>query len=199
MDLVQLSISHLIEHCVTNEPVLKNIHASLSAETMKAKVLVYSEKLVQLPAIVCAYLNPQIPKPTDPVMLSIIKGHIRAVLNYRYADKLEALPPVRPASDSRSDTIFEALFANTTWSGGAFDGDRNNALSTPVHDEFDPYLTMGLVVSQSFIDIVQWWMARKDVLPVHFQMAIDYLGTPATSTPFERVNSMAGQEITSAC
>jgi hypothetical protein len=81
MDLVQLSISHLIEHCATNEPVLKNIHASLSAETMKAKLLVYKEKLVQLPAIVCAYLNPQIPKPTDPVTLSIIKGHIQGVLN----------------------------------------------------------------------------------------------------------------------
>ena len=200
MDLVQLSISHLIEHCVTNEPVLKNIHASLLAETMKAKLLVYKEKLVQLPAIVCAYLNPQIPKPTDPVMLSIIKGHIRGrVLHDQYADKLEALPPVRPASDSRSDTLFEALFANTTRSGGVFDGDRNNSLSTPVHDEVDPYLTMGLVISQSFIDIVQWWMARKDVLPAHYQMAMDYLGTPAaTSTPSNRVNSMAGREITSA-
>ncbi|KAI2492716.1 hypothetical protein MHU86_21823 [Fragilaria crotonensis] len=69
----------------------------------------------------------------------------------------------------RSDTLFEALFANTTRSGGVFDGDRNNALSTPVHDEVDQYLTMGLVVSQSFIDIVQWWMARKDVLPAHYQ------------------------------
>jgi hAT family C-terminal dimerisation region len=54
---------------------------------------------------------------------------------------------------------------------------------------------MGIVVSQSFIDIVQWWMARKDVLPAHFQMAMDYLGTPATSTPSERVNSMAGREF----
>ncbi|KAI2491756.1 hypothetical protein MHU86_22806 [Fragilaria crotonensis] len=129
---------------------------------MKAKLLVYKEKLVQLPAIVCAYLNPQIPKPTDPVMLSIIKGHIRGVLSDRYADKLKA--------DSRSDTLFEALFANTTRSGGVFDGDCNNALSTPVHDnEVDRYLTMGLVISQSFIDIVQWWMARKDVLPAQNQ------------------------------
>lgn len=41
-------------------------------------------------------------------------------------------------------------------------------------------------------------MARKDVLPAHFQMAMDYLGTPATSTPSERVNSMAGREFTTA-
>ena len=58
---------------------------------------------------------------------------------------------------------------------------------------------MGLVVSQSFIDIVQCKMARKDVLPAHYQMAMDYLGTPATSTPSERVNSMPGREFTSAC
>ncbi|KAI2494690.1 hypothetical protein MHU86_19825 [Fragilaria crotonensis] len=159
---------------------------------MKAKLLVYKEKLVQLPAIVCAYLNPQIPKPTDPVMLSIITCHIQGVLSDQYADKLKA--------DSRSNTLFEALFANTTRSGGVFDGDRNNALSTPVHDnEVDQYLTMGLVLSQSFIDIVHWWMARKDVLPAQNQMAMDYLGTPATSTLSERVNSMAGWEFTSAC
>ena len=36
------------------------------------------------------------------------------------------------------------------------------------------------------------------MLPAHYQMAMDYLGTPATSTPSERVNSSAGREFTSA-
>jgi hypothetical protein len=188
MDLVQLSVSHLIKHCETNEPVLKNIDASLSADAMRNKLLFYQEKLVQLPAIVCDYLNPQIPKPNDPVKLSTMKATIRGVLNDRYADKMEAPAPVRGAGDVQSDTLFEALFASD--GGGAdFQGDRN---ACPTNDEVYRYVTMGIVVSQSFIDIVQWWMARKDVLPAHFQMAMDYLGTPATSMPSERVNSMAG-------
>jgi hypothetical protein len=180
--------------CDTNEPVLKNIDASLSADAMRNKLLFYQEKLVQLPAIVCAYLNPQIPKPSNPVKLSTMKATIRGVLNDRYADKMEAPAPVRGAGDVQSDTLFEALFASD--GGGAdLQGDRN---ACPTNDEVDRYVTMGIVVSKSFINIVQWWMARKDVLPAHFQMAMDYLRTPATSTPSERVNSMAGREFTSA-
>ena len=194
MDLVQLSVSHLIKHCETNEPVLKNIDASLSADAMRNKLLFYQEKLVQLPAIVCDYLNPQIPKPSDPVKLSTMKATIRGVLNDRYTDKMDAPAPVRGAGDVQSDTLFEALFASDG-SGADFQGDRN---ACPTNDEVDRYVTMGIVVSQSFIDIVQWWMARKDVLPAHFQMAMDYLGMPATSMPLERVNSMAGREFTSA-
>ncbi|KAI2492699.1 hypothetical protein MHU86_21847 [Fragilaria crotonensis] len=65
-------------------------------------------------------------------------------------------------------------------------------------DEVDQYLAMG-VASQSFIDVVQWWIGRKNVLlPAHYHKAMDYLATPATSTPSERVNSMSGREYTSA-
>ena len=193
MDLVELSINHLIKHCEVNEPMLKNVDASLSTEAMKTKLEFYEEKLVQLPAFVCAYLNPQIPKSTDPEELSMLKEVIRGVLNDHYADKMQTPLPVPGISDSQSGgTLFEALFASA---GGAILG---NAVSPVRHDEVDKYLTMGLVVSQSFIDVVQWWMARRDVLPAHYQMAMDYLATPATSTPSERVNSMAGREFTSA-
>jgi hypothetical protein len=51
---------------------------------------------------------------------------------------------------------------------------------------------MGIVTSTTFIDVVQWWAARKEVLPAHYQMTCDYLGIPATSTPCERANSAAG-------
>ena len=57
---------------------------------------------------------------------------------------------------------------------------------------------MGVAVLQSFIDVVQWWKGRKDELPAHYQMAMDYLATPATSTPSEQVNSMSGREFTTA-
>jgi hypothetical protein len=79
-----------------------------------------------------------------------MKATIRGVLNDRYADKMKAPAPVQGAGDVQSDTLFEALFASD--GGGAdLQGDRN--------DEVDRYVTMGIVVSQSFIDIVQWWMA----------------------------------------
>ena len=42
------------------------------------------------------------------------------------------------------------------------------------------------------------WIGRKEQLPGHYHMAMDFLGTPATSTPSERVNSMAGREFTTA-
>ena len=57
---------------------------------------------------------------------------------------------------------------------------------------------MGVAASQSFIDVAQWWIGRKDVLPAHSQVAMDYLATPATSTLLERVNSMSGREFTTS-
>jgi hypothetical protein len=63
-------------------------------------------------------------------------------------------------------------------------------------NEVDQYLSIGVVQSSGFIDILSWWSARKELLSGHYQMAMDYHGTPATSTPSERVNSTAGREFT---
>ena len=60
------------------------------------------------------------------------------------------------------------------------------------------YLAMGIVVSHVFIDVVQYWIGRKEQLPGHYHMAMDFLRTPATSAPSEQVNSMAGREFTTA-
>jgi hypothetical protein len=57
---------------------------------------------------------------------------------------------------------------------------------------------MGVVQLQSVIDVIQWWNARKETLRAHYQMAMDYLGTPASSTPSERVKSLAGREFMTA-
>ncbi|CAK9215099.1 unnamed protein product [Sphagnum troendelagicum] len=67
-----------------------------------------------------------------------------------------------------------------------------------IGDEVKKYFIFGIVTSSSFIDVMEWWTAREDVFPAHYQMAADYLGTPATSMPSERVNSMAGHEFTTA-
>jgi hypothetical protein len=111
-----------------------------------------------------------------------------------YSDKLHVIPPPNVLEHSNA-TLSEALFASSDGRDtlNQVDGD-----GSPIYDEVDRYLAMGVAVSQSFIDVVQWWMGRKDVLPAHYHMAMDYLATPATSTPSERVNSMSGREFTSA-
>jgi len=63
-------------------------------------------------------------------------------------------------------------------------------------NEVDQYLSIGVVQSSGFINILLWWSAHKELLPSHYQMAMDYHGTPTTSTPSERVNSIAGREFT---
>jgi hypothetical protein len=65
-----------------------------------------------------------------------------------------------------------------------------------IGDKVEKYLSLGVVTLSSFIDMMEWWMAWKDVFFAHYQMAADYLGTPATSMPSERMNSVAGCEFT---
>jgi hypothetical protein len=192
LDLVQLSIAHLIKHCEANENELKEIDDSISAIDMKTKLEMYETKLVQLPAIVAGYLNPQIPKPSDPARLRQLKDRIRAVLQEQYADKMQTIEPRKPILESDA-TLFEALFAGN---GALFEGAEG--IPRPVGDEVDRYVAMGVVHSQLFLDVIQWWKAQKEMLPAHYQMAMDYLGTPATLMPSERVNSMAGREFTTA-
>jgi hypothetical protein len=67
-----------------------------------------------------------------------------------------------------------------------------------IDNEVEKYLSLSVVTSSSFIDVMEWWTAWKDVLLAHYQMATDYLGTLATLTPSERVNSVAGCEFTIA-
>ena len=197
LDLVQLSVAHLIKHCETNEVQLQEIDGSISAMNMKAKLELYQTKLVQLPAIVAGYLNPQIPKPSDRAQLQQLKDRIRAVLREHYADKMKVYEPALDSVLESDTTLFEALFAGSSSAPAALQ-ENGDGVPLPVCDEVDRYLAMGIAHSQSFIDVIQWWQAQKEMLPAHYQMAMDFLGTPATSTPSERVNSMAGREFTTA-
>jgi len=65
-------------------------------------------------------------------------------------------------------------------------------------DEVDQYLSIDVVQSSGFIDVLSWWSALKELPPGHYQMAMDYHGMVTTSTPLEQVNSAAGREFTCA-
>jgi hypothetical protein len=67
-----------------------------------------------------------------------------------------------------------------------------------IGDEVKKYLNLGVITSSSFINVMEWWMAGKDVFFAHYQMATDYLGTFTTSKPSERVNNMVGHKFTVA-
>jgi len=67
-----------------------------------------------------------------------------------------------------------------------------------IGDKVEKYFNLGVVTLSSFIDVMEWWTAWKDVFPAHYQMVVDYLGTPAMSAPLERMNNMARHEFTVA-
>jgi hAT family C-terminal dimerisation region len=93
---------------------------------------------------------------------------------------------VHPTGQQESgDSLFAALL------------EHPQAAGIP-RDEVDEYLSIGAVNANSFCDVLSWWSARNTSLPGHYQMATYFFGTPATSTPSERVNSAAGREYTSA-
>jgi hypothetical protein len=188
---------HLIRHCKTNADQLESIDVSLSASGMKSKLVMYEKKLVQLPAIVTGYLNPQMQKPTCASKLKELKSIIHAVLNDCYSHKLLDVVPPPSAPSSNTTNLCEVFFSSCGGGNGAKDG---NIEDISIGDEVDQYLAMGVVVLQTFIDVVQWWMARKEQLPAqhNHHMDLDYFGTPATSTPSERANSMTGWGFTTA-
>ena len=192
LDLVQLSIAHLTKHCDTNVEQLKVGDDSLSVINMKTRLVLYEEKIVQLPAIVAGYLNPQVPKPSDQGKLEGLKGIIRTLLKEQYADKMECAPTCTAESDR---TLFNCFFPD---SRTALREDSEEGVSIHLRDEVDQYLALGIVHANTFIDAIQWWTSWKDMLPAHYQMAMDYLGTPATSTSCEGVDRLAGHEFTTA-
>jgi hAT family C-terminal dimerisation region len=181
LDLVPTSFTLLIKHCDDGEATLNAVNPKLTAADMKEKLLGYEKVLVQKPAIIASFLNPQIPKPTDPNKLAQITGVVRAVPQSRYSGQM-AVP--KPANQEPADSLFSAMFQPNV---SAFRG-----------DEVDDYLAYGAVNASKFMDVLQWWSARKNALPALYTVTMDYLGTPATSTPSERVNSAAGREFTSA-
>jgi hypothetical protein len=170
LDLVPLTLTHLLNHCDDGEAGLQAIDLNLTATRMKSELERYRSLLVQEPAIMAAYLNPQLPKPTDPIEQAELMLTIRAVLQRRYSGEMAAQEPQLSEDDGHS--LFAMLL-----------GRQSGAVRPTVGDEVDHYISMGVASASSFIDVIQWWIARKELLPAHYKMAGDYLGTPATSTP----------------
>ncbi|BBM99157.1 hypothetical protein Mp_1g19200 [Marchantia polymorpha subsp. ruderalis] len=183
LDLVSLTIDMLIKHCNDNEQNLQEIHDALTVIPMKMKLQSYEQKLVQEPAIIAAYLNPQIPKPTDTSELMVFTEIVRNLMQQRFFAKSTRSQSRELPSEASRNTLFSAMF-------------QPQGVESGIGDEVDQFLLKGVVHASSLIDILSWWSARKDALPGHYQMAMYYLGTPATSTPSERVNSAAGREFT---
>ncbi len=77
LDLVPMSVCLLLKHCDDNEQQLQEIDGKLMAIGMKAKLEKYKSKLVQEPTIIAAYLNLQIPKPTNPAELKLVVDLVR--------------------------------------------------------------------------------------------------------------------------
>jgi hypothetical protein len=63
----------------------QEIDLNRTATRMKSELERYRSLLVQEPAIVAAYLNPQLPKPNDLIEQAKLMLTIRAVLQRRYS------------------------------------------------------------------------------------------------------------------
>ncbi len=160
---------------------MQEINGKLTVIGMKAKLEKYKNKLVQELAIIVAYLNSQIPKPTNLTELKLVVDLVRNSLQRRYSAEVSSHQSIE--QEAASNSLFAAMFQLQRNVGGN-------------GNEVDQYLSIGVVQSSGFINILLWWSAHKELLSGHYQMAMDYHETPTTSTPSERVNSIAGREFT---
>ncbi|CAM6015769.1 unnamed protein product [Sphagnum balticum] len=180
-DLVPMFVFLLLKHYDDSELKLQEIDDKLTTVGMKVKLEKYKSKLVQEPAIITAYLNPQIPKPTDSAKLKFVVDLVHNSLQRRYSAKVSSRQSIE--QEVASNSLFAAMFQPQR----GISGNDN---------EVNQYPSIDVVQSSGFINILSWWSARKELLPGHYQMAMDYHGTSATSMPSERVNSAAGREFT---
>jgi hypothetical protein len=138
LDLLPLTLTHLLNHCNDGEAGLQEIDLNLTPTRMKSELERYRSLLVQEPAIVAAYLKPQLPKPTVPIEQAKLMLTIRAVLQRRYSTEMAAQEPQLSEDDGHS------LFANLL-------GRQSSAVRPTVGDEVDPYISMGVASASSFI------------------------------------------------
>ncbi|CAN5966928.1 unnamed protein product [Sphagnum jensenii] len=147
------TVSLLLKHCDDNEQKLSEIDGKLTAVGMKAKLEKYKSKLVQEPTIIVAYLNPQIPKPTDPTELKLVVDFVRNSLQRRYSAEVSSRHSIE--QEATDNLLFVTMFQPQRGVGG--NGDKVNQ-----------YLSISVVQSSGFIDVLLWWSARKELLPGHY-------------------------------
>ncbi|OAE34238.1 hypothetical protein AXG93_1099s1170 [Marchantia polymorpha subsp. ruderalis] len=109
LNMLPLSIVHLVKHCETSELQLSAINSRITLTGMQEKIEEYVKLLVLEPAIVAAYLNTQIAKPSDPMELKKLKDLIRSTLQRRYSVELQFRNST-VESEEPINSIFQALF-----------------------------------------------------------------------------------------
>jgi hypothetical protein len=130
LDLVPMSVSLLLKHCDDNEQKLQEIDDKLTTFGMKAKLEKYKSKLVQESAIIVAYLNPQIPKPTDSTELKLVVDLIHNSLQRRYSAEVSSRQSIE--QEAVGNSLFAAMFQPQCGVGGN-------------GNEVDQYLSIGVV------------------------------------------------------
>ncbi len=75
---------------------------------MKAKLKKYKSKLLQELAIIAAYLNPQIPKPTDPTELKLIIDLVRNSLQRHYSAEVSSRQSIK--QEAADNSLFAMMF-----------------------------------------------------------------------------------------
>ncbi|CAN5952281.1 unnamed protein product [Sphagnum jensenii] len=83
---------------------------------MKAKLEKYKSKLVQEPAIIAPYLNPQIPKPTDLAKLKLVVDLVHNSLQCRYSAKVSSRQSIE--QEAAGNSLFAAMFQPQRGVGG---------------------------------------------------------------------------------
>ena len=198
ISLVDAQLGILIAHCnetasSTNQELLK-----LAANAMHDKISEYQYKLTGLPTI-AVFLDPRFPKPDDPEDRLAMKNEIRGFaklhelflqsycisLRYLFLKYDYVIPQKNGRNRSSQCCIhYKSLFRRS----------RSTSTTRSPMDEVDFFSNMFEPEETNLLD---FWMKHQKVFPVLFQLAMDVLCVPASSTAVERVNSEAGQEYSS--
>ena len=101
-------------------------------------------------------------------------------------DGASAAPPCA-AKKSRLESDFEELF------GPHFESGKKATRATPAEEIRDYFATPHIPTMDNPL---KWWSLNEDQFPRLAKLARQYLAVPATSTPSERVFSLAGNTIT---
>jgi hypothetical protein len=140
LNLVPMFVSMFLKHCDESGQQLQEIDCKLTVVGMKVKLEKYKNRLlVQEPAIIATYLNPQIPKPTDPTKLKLVVDLICNSLQRRYLAEVSFRQSIE--EEAADNSLFITMFQPQCGIGGN-------------GDEVNQYLLIDVVQSSRFIDIL---------------------------------------------
>ena len=141
LDLVQLSLAHLIKHCEAKRGTSSgNRWLYFGQSNMKTKLQLYETKLVQLSSNSGGVLKPANPDAIRPSKAAATQGQnpMRFFRN-QYADKMQSRMNQQhePVFWNPMTTLFEeALFAGSSSAPAALQ-ENANGVPLPVGDEVD--------------------------------------------------------------